>query len=212
MAAFSAAISSFPDPTNYAYGDVNAVYNVPIASVRAVQLGLAAFKTGVTSAFSMAMGNFDSHEGNDNGQRTVLMRQWATLNYLLDSANGIDPVSGARNSNPQLPVVILVASDFGRTPEYTGSRNDGTDHWSIGSAMVLYSDAVAAKYRIGGGATTGGLTIGTSSADYKTGSYNGTRFQPSDVIKLIRLKLGIDTSPAIAQYPIICNNVLGSLA
>jgi hypothetical protein len=213
MTAFSSAIAAYPDAPYYgSYGDPNAPYNVPSLSMRAAQLGLAAFQTGITTSMVLSVGSFDTHDSNDNMQRVSLMKLWATTNYFLDLANGIDPVTGAKGSNPQLPVIILVTSDFGRAPQYSGSRGDGTDHWPIGSLMTLYSDAVAPKYRIGNGSSTGGLTFGASSSDFSTGLYNGTRYQPSDIIKLLRLKAGIDSSPALAQYPIVCNNVLGSLA
>jgi hypothetical protein len=159
-----------------------------------IETGLSAYQAGVASAMTLSIPGFDSHGSNDASQNTALRQLYSAVNYIIDTAD-------ARG----IPVIVVISSDFGRAPNYVG---DGTDHWSVTSMMTLCSKAVPAGYRIAGnrvlGSTTSNLAaVPVNLADpTQPDSVNGTVLTPGHVYKYLRVKAGIDTSQAIASFPI----------
>lgn len=91
---------------------------------------LALMSAGACAAGHLSTGGFDTHDNHDdlnNGHRPALAGLLSGLDYIIDTAIA-DPVLSARG------VVIVVASDFGRTI-YNGGG--GKDHWPITSMLAI---------------------------------------------------------------------------
>jgi len=91
---------------------------------------LALMRSGATAAGHLSTAGFDTHDNHDdlnNGHRPALQRLLTGLDYIIDTA-AADPMLSARG------VLIIVASDFGRT---TYNDGGGKDHWPITSMMAI---------------------------------------------------------------------------
>jgi hypothetical protein len=91
---------------------------------------LALMRSGATAAGHLSTSGFDTHDNHDdlnNGHRPALQRLLTGLDYIIDTA-AADPTLTARG------VLIVVASDFGRT---TYNDGGGKDHWPITSMMAI---------------------------------------------------------------------------
>ena len=91
---------------------------------------LALMRSGACAAGHLSTGGFDTHDGHDdlnNGHRPALADLLGGLDYIIDVA-AADPVLSARG------VLIVVASDFGRT---TYNGGGGKDHWPVTSMMAI---------------------------------------------------------------------------
>jgi uncharacterized protein (DUF1501 family) len=110
---------------------------------------LALMRAGATAAAHLSTGGFDTHDNHDdlnNGQRPALARLLTGIDSIIDTAVA-DPTVSTRG------LVILVASDFGRTKYNDGG---GKDHWPITSMMAI--GVGAAEALVGGGQVIGGTT------------------------------------------------------
>ena len=91
---------------------------------------LALMRSGATAAGHLSTAGFDTHDNHDdlnNGHRPALQRLLTGLDYIIDTA-AADPILSQRG------VLIVVASDFGRT---TYNGGGGKDHWPITSMMAI---------------------------------------------------------------------------
>ncbi len=89
-------------------------------------VALAAFRAGLGVSATVQMGGFDTHNDHDNraGQRNQML------------VEGIDAIwTQAEQLGVSDKLVMVVGSDFSRTPRYNG--NNGKDHWPIGSMMII---------------------------------------------------------------------------
>ena len=152
------------------------------------QLALVAFQAGVAVSANLEIGGFDTHSQHDNDQVPQLMKILRALDYLFDTAD-------AMGITPALNVVV--ASDFGRTPQY--NMNQGKDHWNVTS--MLFS----------GPNVPGDRTVGGSDAGFKPMTFDKVSLQPSDtgirintnhVHKALRRLAGVDQSDAAKQFPL----------
>ena len=90
------------------------------------EIALASFKAGVCVSANLTIGQFDSHQKNDEDQMRLLPRFLASIDYLLRRAEDL---------KIREKLVLVIQSEMGRTPTY--NQGDGKDHWSIGSIMFL---------------------------------------------------------------------------
>lgn len=90
-------------------------------------IGFAAYKAGACVSMNLKFGgNFDSHDDNDAIQINNLAELFEGAQSLLDLAETFD----IRDR-----IVLVVSSDFSRTPHYNQAH--GKDHWSVGSMLVM---------------------------------------------------------------------------
>jgi Protein of unknown function (DUF1501) len=89
-------------------------------------IALAAFKAGVGVSANLSIGQFDSHNNNDEDQMKLIPEFLAGVDYLLRRSEEL----GIREK-----LVVVIQSEMGRTPNY--NKGNGKDHWSIGSIMFL---------------------------------------------------------------------------
>lgn len=90
------------------------------------EIALASFKAGVCVSANLTVGQFDSHQKNDEDQMKLLPQFLSSIDYLLRRAEDLQ----IREN-----LILVIQSEMGRTPGY--NKGDGKDHWSIGSIMFL---------------------------------------------------------------------------
>lgn len=128
--------------------------------LRAGQLSISAFKSGLAVAANLSMGGFDTHGNHDTNQRRQLIQ-------LLTGIGGLLDVIEAEGMTDR--VYVLVGSDFGRTPNYNG-ENDGAgkDHWPVTSYLAI------------GPGIEGDRVIGATTDEQQARNIDPTSFQVSD--------------------------------
>ena len=158
---------------------------------------LALMRSGACAAGHLSTGGFDTHDNHDdlnNGHRPALADLLAGLDYIIDTV-AADPMLSARG------VLIVVASDFGRT---TYNGGGGKDHWPITSMMAIGVGGPVESI-VGGarviGATTAGERNGMSAlpvtvqdgkvVTVEEGDPAGFRLTPAHVNLALRNALGL---------------------
>ena len=145
---------------------------------RQAQVAIAAYKAGLCVSANLSVGGFDTHGDHDN-------RQFTSLANLLSGVNDI--WDEAERQNMADRVVVLIGSDFGRTPYYNANR--GKDHWSITSFMLM------------GAGIPGNTVIGASDEGHNPLTVNpetleldeaGVRITPAHIHQQIRKLAGVD--------------------
>ncbi len=155
---------------------------------RQAQLAIAAYKAGVTASANLSMGGFDTHGNHDQNHFPRLGQLLAGVDFIMTEAER----QGVRDK-----VVVMVGSDFGRTPGYNG--NQGKDHWSITSVMLL------------GAGIPGDRVIGSTTHEHRPINVNpttlapdedGIRIEPRHIHLALRELAGIQESEASRAFPI----------
>lgn len=159
-----------------------------------INIGLSAYAQGLACAMTIQTGGFDSHSDNDSTQLAELKRLYVLADKIITDAN-----------TKSLPVIVVMTSDFGRTPSYTGS---GTDHWPVTSMITICSNQVSPAYRIAGnrviGATNAQLQAQRVNVNnpIQLDPANGEILTPAHVMKFLRNKAQIESSPVLALHPL----------
>ncbi len=94
-------------------------------------------------------------------------------------------------------LVVLLASDFGRTPYYNGGN--GKDHWPIGSAIFMKKNASWGNRVIG--ATDAGHNALKLNASTLKVDEAGVTIHPKHVIQAFRQLAGIENHSVTQQFP-----------
>jgi hypothetical protein len=169
------------------------VLPVPDASqeFRRVQLMMAAYKAGIAVAGNIARGGFDTHDNHDANHRPAMTNLMALVNRIWQEAE----LQGVADR-----LVVMIGSDFGRTPSYNGDA--GKDHWPVSSMMLM------------GQGVPGGVTVGASDDGHNPRMLDpatleptddpavGVRLQPRHVHAAVRRLLGVEGSAADAAFPL----------
>jgi hypothetical protein len=154
---------------------------------RQAQLAIAAYKAGACCSATLSMGGFDTHGNHDQNQLPRLSALWEGVDYIWQEAEA----QGVADN-----VVVVVGSDFGRTPMY--NDGDGKDHWSVTSMVVM------------GNGIDGNRTIGKTSYEHQIEPLDPNSLQPGGSLRLepghvhweLRKLLGIDQSEAALRFPL----------
>lgn len=109
---------------------------------------LALMSSGATAGAHLSLGGFDTHDGHDDEHPGALQNLLSGLDFIIEAVSA-DATLSSRG------VLIVVASDFGRT-RYNGGG--GKDHWPITSMMAI---GVGAAESVIGGARVIGATTPT---------------------------------------------------
>ena len=108
------------------------VYKGESALKAQLQASLLAFKAGVAaSAECSAGGNWDSHGEGEHSQISFIQALNNGLTYVWDLADSLEIAD---------QLIVVVSSDFGRTPYYNSSG--GKDHWPINSYLIMADDPI----------------------------------------------------------------------
>lgn len=108
------------------------------------QLATVAFSAGVAVSVNLSIGGFDTHSNHDQAQTQSLMTLFRGVDYLVSQLQAAGILDRT---------VIMIGSDFGRTPYY--NQGNGKDHWNITSMMFM------------GAGVPGGHLVGASDASFK---------------------------------------------
>lgn len=93
---------------------------------RQSQLALAAYRAGISVSANLTINGFDTHDNHDERHIPLIDKILQGINFLWDEAER----QGIADR-----LVVVVGSDFGRTPRYNNKA--GKDHWSITSMMLM---------------------------------------------------------------------------
>jgi uncharacterized protein (DUF1501 family) len=156
---------------------------------RQAQIALAAYRAGICVSANLGIGGFDTHGNNDQQQFDRLAEIWSGVDFLIEEA---------KKTGVWGNIVIMIGSDFGRTPGYNGGN--GKDHWSITSQLLM------------GKGIPGDTVIGKTNDRHNP--YNidpktlqpveggGLRLKPGHIHRALRRLAGIDQNPIVARFPI----------
>lgn len=163
----------------------------PDGNYRKVQLMMAAYKAGIAVAGNMAVGGFDTHDNHDAKHRPRMTALMALIDRIWQEAE----MQGVADR-----LVVMVGSDFGRTPNYNGAA--GKDHWPVSTILLM------------GQGVPGGVTVGASDSGHNPRMLDpatlaptddpavGVRLQPRHVHAAVRRLLGVEGTAIDAAFPL----------
>lgn len=114
----------------------------------AVALALKLINNDICSCINLGFGGFDTHQN----QTTRLQPILTGIDFLIGRL-----VEGLRASGKLSSTLIVMYSDFGRTPKVNNSN--GRDHWPVGGAVVI------------GGGIEGGRAVGATDDDLQAADF-----------------------------------------
>jgi uncharacterized protein (DUF1501 family) len=89
-------------------------------------VALAAYRAGIAISANLSIGGFDTHGNHDAGHFPRMAEVVEGLGYILDEVERMGIAD---------KVVVMIGSDFGRTPGY--NDGNGKDHWPVTSMMFM---------------------------------------------------------------------------
>lgn len=137
----------------------------------------AAYKADLCAAVNLRIGGFDTHSNHDARHRPILNDIVNGMRRMIMEA-GIDKI------------MIMVGSDFGRTPKYNGSN--GKDHWPI-TSMIVAGSLINGKAGVTGASTDDKYYVDESASPVSAG---GSRLpiKPAHVHYSLRKLTGLDSA------------------
>ncbi len=153
---------------------------------RRIELLVAAYKAGICVAGNLQRGGFDTHDDHDNRHIPRLTEVYNVANFLWEEA---ERQGVAEN------LIVVIGSDFGRTPNY--NSDNGKDHWSVSSMMVM--GAGVEGNRVLGVTDEGHNPVGLDPDTLQVAAADAevtTRISPDHVHRNLRRLLGVDGTDA----------------
>jgi len=154
-----------------------AASNLTNRNVDSVALALKLLNNNLVSCVTLGFGGFDTHANQSRSLEPILKNFDAQLSVFIQ---GLKATGNLDNT------LIVVHSDFGRTPKVNSSN--GRDHWPVGGALLI------------GGGLAGGRAVGATddslralSVDPLSGSLDtaGVQLNPTHLAgAVIELTLG----------------------
>ena len=162
------------------------------ADFRRCQLAIAAYKAGIAVSANLARGGFDTHSNHDQDHRAAMTSLLSVVNFLWAEAarQGVDD-----------QLVVLITSDFGRTPGYNGGA--GKDHWSI-SSMIALGNGIPGD-RVVGLTDEGHMPIPVDPTTLTTAAAvetEGVRIEPMHVHRAMRRFMEVEGSDLDLAFPL----------
>lgn len=145
---------------------------------RQAQLALIAMSSGVTASADLMHGGFDTHQNHDADQPWLLSELTGGLDYLWTYAEQLGIADR---------LVVVIGSDFGRTPHYNSDA--GKDHWPITSTIIMEKN-VNWGNRVVGATDEGHNALAINPQTMQADS-QGSYIYPKDVMQALRTYLGI---------------------
>ncbi|MEM6292230.1 MAG: DUF1501 domain-containing protein [Myxococcota bacterium] len=157
---------------------------------RRVELLVSAYKAGICVAGNLSRGGFDTHDDHDNRHIPRLTEVMNIVNFLWEEAERQEVADN---------LIVVIGSDFGRTPNYNG--DNGKDHWSI-SSMIMMGAGIPGN-RVLGYTDEGHNAIGLDPNTLEMAeddAEESTRISPDHVHRNLRRLLGVDGSDIDEQF------------
>lgn len=152
------------------------------------EIALASFKAGVCVSANLTIGQFDSHQKNDEDQMKLLPKFLSSIDYLLRRAEEL---------KIREKLVLVLQSEMGRTPSY--NSGNGKDHWSIGSIMFM-GPGIRGN-RVVGATDDGQFAVPVHSQTLGLDRENGIRVRPEHIHFALRELVGITDHEYSHQFP-----------
>lgn len=153
---------------------------------RQANIGLAAYKAGLTTSINMSLGGFDSHSNH-------FAQHEPRVTELLDGATAVMDRAEALGIRDE--VVLVICSEFGRTPVI--NSGNGKDHWAVGSMMMMGPGIVGNRVV---GATDDGQNYRKVDPVTLQPSATGIVLQNSHIHAVLRDHAGITDHPALSSF------------
>lgn len=156
--------------------------------IRQAQLAVAAYRAGLCVSVGFRAGGFDTHDNHDalHPQRMTVMLEG--VDFIMEEAER----AGIADR-----VIMVMASDFGRTPTYNGGA--GKDHWPITSLMCM-GNGIPGNRVIGG--TDAGLNGLWVDPDTLAVSESGAPLTVGEIHHALRDFTGILDDELAQAFPI----------
>lgn len=152
-------------------------------------IALASFKAGVCVSANLSIGQFDSHNNNDEDQMKLIPEFLAGIDYLLRRAEELQI---------REKMVVVIQSEMSRTPDY--NKGNGKDHWSIGSIMFL-GKGIAGN-RVIGATDEKQFLVPLDPKTLATDKAKGIRVRPEHIHQALREYAGIQDNAFSKQFPL----------
>jgi hypothetical protein len=169
---------------------------------RQAQLAIAAYKAGACVSAVLSQGGFDTHGNHDANHLPRLDSVLQGVDYIWEEAER----QGVADR-----IVVVIGSDFGRTPGY--NDNNGKDHWSV-TSMILMGQGIRGNRTIGGTTYRHGLkevdanTLETVEQPTST----SVRIKPAHIHLELRKHAGLEGTELNAMFPLDVEAPLSLLA
>jgi hypothetical protein len=189
--ARSSSITPFADilPPTSELEPTRRVGNITSSLHQQLQVSLLAFKAGVSLAADVFERGFDTHQDHDALHAPILANVTDAIDFCWSYATELGLADR---------LMLVIGSDFGRTPAYNSS--DGKDHWPIGSWMVMAKNATWTN-RVAGLTDSGHNALKINPATLQPDSAAGVILKPAHVHKALRRHLGLDIAAVTQLFP-----------
>lgn len=180
LAGFVDGLNATSAPNSYvaSRNDANNLFNQ-------AQNAFAAFEAGAATSAQIALGTFDTHDDHDARHYPRLMDFLAAVDNIIQDAI-------ARGFGDNL--IIVMASDFGRTNKY--NNDAGKDHWPHTSVMAWGAPAHIDGNRLVGGTDDNQVSQAVDSITL-TPDPSGVVLTHEHVHQALRTKVGIASNANI---------------
>lgn len=132
------------------------------------RLALSAYQAGVSAAAHILLDGFDTHNNHEAVHYPLLMDLLLGIDSIMRQAQAMGLAD---------KIVLIVASDFGRTNHYN-NKSDGKDHWPLSSMLFMGNS----KQIIRGNRVVGGTTVkGTSKPFMRMNLASTSNLMPVDI-------------------------------
>lgn len=154
-----------------------------------MQISLLAMKAGVTVSADLFEGGFDTHQNHDADHSLLIGNTNDAIDYFWTYAEQLGLADR---------VMLVIGSDFGRTPHYNSGQ--GKDHWAIGSYVIMERNAGYTN-RVFGETDEGHFTYPINLETGRRDDVNGMTIQPRHVHLALRKYLGLHNNSLSSPYP-----------
>ena len=155
------------------------------------QLALVCLSSGITVAADLEIGGFDTHGNHDTNHTTALRQLTNGITYVWDYAEELGIADR---------LVVLVTSDFGRTPWY--NDGNGKDHWPVNSAVIMSRNELWTN-RVVGLTDEGHGTLPLDATTLEQGDEaSGVTLKPGHVQSVMRRIANVDTPEIDRAFPL----------
>lgn len=152
-------------------------------------IALASFKAGVCVSANFSIGQFDSHNNNDDDQMKLIPEFLAGIDYFLRRAEEL-------KIREQL--VVVIQSEMGRTPTYNNGK--GKDHWSVGSIMFMGRGIKG--NRVLGATDEKQFLVPLNAKSLELDKDKGIRVRPEHLHLALRELAGVHEHAFARQFPL----------
>ncbi len=160
---------------------------------RQSQVAIAAFAAGIGKTANLTIGGFDTHGNHDDAHYPRLAALMEGVSFAWEEAER----KGVADD-----LIVMVSSDFGRTPGY--NDGNGKDHWSITSTILMGKGVPGNKVIGKTDERHRPVPLDPATLEPAADPEKGIRLQPKHIHRALRKLAGIDGDETANQlFPLI---------